>query len=251
MRRMSFHRSNSGMATVLGTLIFVGILFTCAIPFYLRINQANTYYTQVVDEMRRFDEKRGMEDIDVYAFNYTVDQLKVYIKNRCSLEVRIVSIWINTNYSSILENGTILAMGDYTFGPFNVTLPSESGETWDYVIKVMTSRGNVFSSLTNPLLYTEGEGWSGSTALSFNIVIYGPWFYRYVIIITGPNSFYYENQVRIPLFGESTMVKVDVTDLGIHHINITREWQGYKLLINRDYDITVDNPSVWVYASDT
>lgn len=112
MRRISLHRSKSGIATILGTLIFIGILFTCAIPFYLRINQANTYYNQRVADMRRFDEKRGMENLEVYAFNYTVDKLKVYIKNRCSLEVRIVSIWINTNYSSILENGTILAMGD-------------------------------------------------------------------------------------------------------------------------------------------
>jgi len=246
-------RSKSGISTVLGTLIFIGILFTCAIPFYLRINQANTYYTQVVDEMRRFDEKRGMEKIEVYAYPLgpTSDELKVYIKNRCALPVTIVAVWVN-DVKEILTDATLPSSEDQTYpitGSFIVTRPAPGG-TKNFYIEVLTNRGNRFASLTNPLINSGGT-WSGGSVLSFNIVIYGHWFNEYLIKITGPNSFDRSVRVVIPLKGDSTMVKVDVPDLGTYHVHVTRERPTPVIpLIDGDYEITVAKPSVWIHATD-
>ena len=244
-------RWRAAVSTVLGTLIFVGVLMTAVIPLYVYVNQVNNLYDATVVAMDRFDQERDMENLEVYAYPYTADydnQVKVFIKNRCSLEVRIVRIWINDDYTSITVNATISPMEDYTFGPFNTTLPTEGSQ--DYYIKATTRRGNVFSALTNPLTYTAGAGggWSGSTALSFNIVIEGHFFYRYRILVTG-TDFTYDNQVRLGL-GGSVMLKVDVPDLGTYHVTITREWWGHATLIDQDYTITVDEPSIWVYATD-
>lgn len=238
MRRISFHRSKSGMATVLGTLIFIGILFTCAIPFYLRINQANTYYTQVVDEMRRFDEKRGMEDIDVYAYplSETSNELNVYIKNRCALSVTIVTMWVNAvQHKGILVNPTIPSMEDQTYGPIPVT--PEEGE--DFYIEVLTNRGNRFASLTNPLTYTGGT-WYGGLGLSINIVFGYHGYFHFVVEGPAETS---EGDVYRPPHSD-VLKRVDVAIEGTYHVTVTPR---HGTPVEEDVFVSWSTPSVWVY----
>ena len=97
MRRL--RRSRSGLATVLGTLIFVGILFTCVIPLFLYVNTVNSYYEKAVAEMRQFDQRHEMEDLEVYAYpNDGNTELNVYIRNRCALDVRVIRLWVNNTF---------------------------------------------------------------------------------------------------------------------------------------------------------
>lgn len=218
-------RSKSGISTILGTLIFIGILFTCAIPFYLRVNQANTYYTQTVDEMRRFDEKRGMEDIDVYAYplSETSDELKVYIKNRCALPVTIVAVWVNDE-QYILTDATLPPSEDQTYGPpFEVTLPAE---TKNFYIEVLTNRGNRFASLTNPLTYTktdQGGFWSGGVGLAINIILKSHGFFHIKVTDSAnpPNTVYEGDVFRPP--HSDVLKRVAVAYASTYHIYATTQ----------------------------
>jgi archaellum component FlaF (FlaF/FlaG flagellin family) len=248
---MLFRRSKSGISTVLGTLIFIGILFTCAIPFYLRINQANTYYTQAVDEMRRSDEKRGMENIEVYAypFSETSDELKVYIKNRCALSVTIVTVWVNDKHHEILA--TIPSSGDQTYGPFTVTLPTVIGETKNFYIEVLTNRGNRFASLTNPLTYTkttETKGfWSGGVGLAINIA-FKSGFGKYDIVIDRGGAPVYQGSEVIARVSD-VLKRVDLTTQGIGTYYVTVTKGGLTLVNKERVDLNYDLlPSGWVYV---
>ena len=42
--RISFRRKRRGVASILGTIIFIGIMFTAIIPMYLVMKQADTLY---------------------------------------------------------------------------------------------------------------------------------------------------------------------------------------------------------------
>jgi len=237
---------------------------TAVIPLYIYVNQVNNLYDATVVAMNRLDQERDMEYLEVYAFPYIIeegvdeDQIKVYIKNRCSLDVRVMRVWISSDdgvrYETITTNGTIPPMEDYTYGPFNVTLPSGE-ETWEYVIEISTSRGNVFSSLTNPLRYTGTVGdsgeWSSSNILAINIVIEGHFFHSYKINVTGPD-FSYINTILMGL-GESAMDQVNVPDFGTYNVKVSKRfgwgsWNPpYK---NENVTITPAEPSKWVYAPD-
>jgi len=61
-------KSGSAMSTILGMLIFIGILFTCVMPFFLYINEVNSLYDQTVVEMKQEDQNRALENIEVYAY---------------------------------------------------------------------------------------------------------------------------------------------------------------------------------------
>jgi hypothetical protein len=57
---MTTSRSFRGTSTILGTLIFVGILFTAVIPMMLVMKQADTYYEGEVLDVKRLDEERNL-----------------------------------------------------------------------------------------------------------------------------------------------------------------------------------------------
>jgi len=114
------------MSTILGMLIFIGVLFTCVMPFFLYINEVNSLYDQTVIEMKQLDQDRTLENIEVYAYplNDTDNQISLYIKNQCPLTVEIVRIWVNDeSYSYNLQ---IPGMSWNITNPINVTLPESN-----------------------------------------------------------------------------------------------------------------------------
>jgi len=144
MRRMPSSRANSGIATVLGMLIFIGVLFTCVIPLFLYVNQVNSFYNQRVVEMSQFDQDRETENLLVYAFPVgNLTQLNVYIKNKCALEVRVVRVWVN----QISYNISLILSGVSEGNLQNITISIPG----NFDIWVTTERGNVFASFTNTI----------------------------------------------------------------------------------------------------
>ena len=87
---------------MLGTLIFIGILFTSVIPMLLVMKQADTIYTQKIHEMEARDDERDNEILEASAFpvSTTSDELKVKIENTGVVSAKIIRVWINDdNYS--------------------------------------------------------------------------------------------------------------------------------------------------------
>lgn len=163
MTRMSFRRRRRGAVSILGTVIFIGILFSSIIPMYLVMRQADTLYESKMLEAKRLDDERDREDIELYAYPASLtepDWLNLTVNNIC--EVELMRIWINN--ASLPINATILAMRSLDLGTFNID--GENGSS--YVVKTVSSRGNVYESETGALYFNDGE-WESET-LGFNLI---------------------------------------------------------------------------------
>lgn len=156
-----FNRKRRGVSTILGTMIFIGILFTSVIPMFLVMKQADNIYTQNVHEMEIQDQDRASEAVEAYTYPLTPtsDQLKVIVTNTGVVPVKIVRVWINdVSYSVSIS---IASQGSAVLGPFTVTL--QNGKA--YVTTVTTERGNSFASTSATLFYTNGYWFTPSLGI--------------------------------------------------------------------------------------
>jgi len=251
MQPMLFHplKSRSAMSTVLGMLIFIGVLFTCVMPFFLYINQVNSLYDQTIIEMKQFDQERSLENIEVYAYplNDTGNQISLYIKNQCPLTVEIVRIWVNDEFYSYTIQ--IPGMSWNITSPINVTLPQSNSTS--FYVKVTTARGNGFSSLTNPLSYTAGSGWGGGGELSINVVISrnynGKVTYNIKVTKVSDGSIVCDDDVTLIGNTRSYFKKIGIETPDIYDVTITK---GTTLLREEQVEVSWENPTQWVYAND-
>lgn len=149
----------------MGTLIFVGILFTSVIPMYLVMKQADNIYTQKVHEMGISDQDRAREAIEAhtYPLTSTSNQLKVKVTNTGVVPVKIVRVWINDVSYSV--STSIASQSDVVLGSFTVTL--QNGKA--YVTTVTTERGNSFASTSPTLFYINGYWFTPS--LGIHIIV--------------------------------------------------------------------------------
>lgn len=227
----------------MGTLLFIGILFTCAIPFYLRVNQANIYYEQVVGEMKVLDGMRGTEMLEVYAYplSQTSKDLNIYIKNMCPIPVTLVAVWVNDDIeTSILSNSTIPPSGEETYGP--LTVSPVVGESFN--IKVLTRRGNKFISLTNPLVYTEG-GWSGCD-LAINVVFKSLGHFH--LIIKDSNMKVIEDSYVFRPPSSDVLKRVPISIPGTYSVEVTKLPNTPVPVYPSEVTVNLSEPSVWVYV---
>ena len=160
------HKRRKGVSTIMGTLIFIGILFTSVIPMFLVMKQADNLYTQKVYEMRNRDDERSKENIFVSAYPGISTTIYVKVENNGNVPVKIVRVWINDESFSV---DTSLVSNSYqTLGPFTIDIVS--GENAQ--VKAVSERGNVFYSISGPLLYSDGQWFTVS--LGVCVVIYNP-----------------------------------------------------------------------------
>jgi len=159
-----YRQKKRGISSILGTLIFVGILFTAVIPMYLTMNQANIILEQEKHEIASLDEEKEREDLSFYSYPDTSDDLVVVVQNNSPMGAKVVRVWINDDPNTV---STVLnpMEGGVEIGPYNVTL--EEGAT--YNLRITTERGNVYDSSSGDLEYS-GGGWVVETKL-INVVI--------------------------------------------------------------------------------
>ena len=156
-----FSKRRRGVSTILGTIMFIGILFTSVIPMMLVMKQADTIYTQRVHEMESRDDERSSEiiSVDAYPVNNNSDQLKVKVQNTGVVPVNIVRVWIKDeqhNESTIVKSGEISEIG-----PYNVTLENNTS----YSIKLTTDRGNSVASTCGTLYFNDGYWFTPSIGI--------------------------------------------------------------------------------------
>lgn len=165
MKPMLFRERRRGAVSILGTIIFIGIMFSAVIPMYLVMKQADTLYESKMLEVKRLDDERDREDIELYAYPASVtepDLLNLTVNNVCELEVNLERVWINNE--SYPMNATIESMRSADVGSFNID--GENGSS--YIVKTVSSRGNVYESETGALFFNGGE-WESET-LGFNLI---------------------------------------------------------------------------------
>jgi archaellum component FlaF (FlaF/FlaG flagellin family) len=166
---ITYRKKKRGVSTVLGTLIFIGILFTSVIPMMLVMKQADTIYAQKVHEMSRQDDERDRENINVYTYpeGSGSSNINIEIENDCELAVEIARIWINNTYTP--RNDTVKSMKTEVLGP--IPIPIQEGMESSYFVQVTTKRGNVYSSQSGTIYYN-GTDWMAET-LGICVVIGG------------------------------------------------------------------------------
>ena len=148
---MLFNRKNKGVSTILGTLIFIGIIFTSVVPMMLVMKQADTIYEKKKHEMDVIDDESVREELNVYTYDGGGTSIMVRVQNRGDVPVKIVRVWTNNEYHDESEMISANALSD--LGPF--TVPDVTENT-TVVTKVVTERGNIFYSISGNLYYPGG-----------------------------------------------------------------------------------------------
>ncbi len=91
-----------GISSILGTIIFVGIMFTAVIPMILVMRQAETIHAMRKHELEIMDEERTSENIIFYVLPLNdPPRLSFIIENRGESLTTIERIWLN-NESEII-----------------------------------------------------------------------------------------------------------------------------------------------------
>jgi len=246
------HKDRRGLSTVLGMLIFIGVLFTCVIPLFLYVNEVNSVYDQTVHEMSNFDLERTQERCDAFAYplSSTSDYLNVYIKNKCALDVKIERVWVNNIYYEF-DNATAPAMDHYNIQNINVSQQKVAGAK--FLIKVISTRGRSYSSITNPLIWT-GTQWTGGMGFYVQVVIETELSgeQKYHIELTGPEGFKELGDIVKAPHENSVFIAIQVPNEG--HYNITAQNIVHGQLDPTPPYIDIDfetNPQGWCYCYET
>lgn len=242
-----------GISTIMGTLIFVGILFTSVIPMYLVMKQADNIYTQNTVKMANADLARSMEKLDVTLSPIGMNgPLEVYATNIGVQGIRIVRIWINDVI--VKDDAVSLSPNTQTIlGTFDVDLPDPpNGIT--YKVRVTTDKGNVFTG-NAPVSYHD-DHWD-VTNLVINVLISypGPTFrldlYKkidgtYTLIKEGTAHRQGSDQGSVLYIFDVTFEEPPVPPDNGYRVTVTKGSQ-----VIQDQTVTIDLPEMpyaWIYS---
>jgi len=159
------YRKRSGVSTILGVLIFIGILFTSVVPMQLVMQQSDYILERKKLEMEVKDDERSKENLQVMAYPNTSNSSEMYIRidNKGEVAAKIVRIWFNDDYQT--TDTVVKTKDNVNMGPFPVSPKNNSFNK----ISLATERGNAFSSLTGSLYYSDGTWYT--TQLSITVFI--------------------------------------------------------------------------------
>lgn len=163
--RILCRKKRRGVSTILGTIIFIGIMFTSVIPMWLVMKQADVLYERKKLEMARLDEEREREVLELYAFPRSFNEpqwLNVTAYNQCEFPINLLRLWVND--TDIPLSVTVPSMGSVNV--YNLEINASEGSS--YQIRATSERGNVYVSETGTLSYNGGE-WETET-LGINLI---------------------------------------------------------------------------------
>lgn len=141
-----------GVSTILGTIIFIGILFSSVIPMMLVMKQADVILEQGKLEVTRRDDEGDRESLELYPIpDLGATHVNVTILNTCETSIDIVRVWVNDTLTDVTV--TVNALGFEQIGPFPIK--AVDGSSFD--VRVTTGRGNVYTAETGVLYYQGGE----------------------------------------------------------------------------------------------
>jgi hypothetical protein len=248
---MKSFKNRRGIATVLGVLIFVGILFTAVIPLFMYVNDSNLNLYQTRMELQKIDEDKERESIDVYAYPPDPNEPNIIlcIKNTSPMDVRMIRVWANDESYDV--DFTTQSMMYNTSDPLNVSsaLPEEG--TGAIYVKVTTSRGNIIANKLNPLFYTAGSGWGNSDKWIIAIIISkehpGAKTFQINVTDNKDDSVIFDDEIRMVGPAGSHIQTVYLPDIGSFHVCVTQIKVG--IITQEDVLITTEEPWAWIYST--
>lgn len=160
------NKKRRGITTILGTLIFISILFTTLLPMQITMLQTDTYESQLIQELDITNSEKKQEKVSLVAYptSTTGNSLKVRIQNTGTIDIKIVKLWIKNQMFLVdetIDRGQIRIVGSY-----NVELLPNTF----YPVKAVTERGNLFGSNAGNMIYTSNGIWF-TPSLGINVYI--------------------------------------------------------------------------------
>jgi hypothetical protein len=233
------------MTTILGTLLFIGIIFTSLIPMQLVMLQTDTIESQILQEQDLLDDEKDQEELSLvsYPTTTTSDALKVRVENRGNIAVQLERLWIKSNSTSL--NDTLQIGETKVLGPFSVTLETNTS----YPVKVITTRGNVFGSDAGNMIYSS-EGIWYTPSLGVNVYIANEKGKYYIKV---SNSTWYDEYLTQGQDFGDVVVLFDVDTLDTYHVVCKKNSENGPHLPGTPTDVTITwpngSPIVYVYTS--
>ncbi len=249
MRHTMYRRKRKGVSTILGTLIFIGIIFSAFVPMTLVMKQADNIYEQKVHEARIWDIDKGTEDAMVYAYGQAGStELSVYVTNKGTNEMTIVRVWLNDAPEEVSES--IAPKSSAELGPYDVT----SAES-PLKVKVTTENGNVLECNLGTVIYSEVNGWY-TPSYAVSVVILNDWGQYEIIIKDSVDAEvgYYKSAGNEHDDITKTFLVADSPD--VYDVEILKKvGGGWVNLIGPEFTINVPsamgNPVVYVVVDGT
>ena len=239
-----------GTSTIMGTLIFVGIIFSAFIPMMLVMRQADTLHEMRKVEVGRLDEERSMENIYFYLEPSVEENepiLTLNIINRGELAVRITRVWINDDIREDFDC-IIPPISDTTL-PFGDLIVPDPLEDISYHVIATTDRGNVLSTLSGiPTLNPSENLWT-MDCFKIYVEMEMPTNSLHIKVEKGAVTFFDED---VPSW--RNRYQISVPEEGTYTVNVYRfygQTPQYPLLVPPvDVDLSLQHPSreVWVPA---
>lgn len=246
--------NRKGVSTILGTLIFIGILFSAVVPMMLTMKQADIVMEQEKLELQLADDEKSREEIEAYAYPKGSDKLEVMVESQCEFPVVITHVWINNTRQDITY--TVAPMNETTIGTFDV--PINAGSNSTFRIKLTTSRGNTYENLAGDVRY-DGSDWM-TEMLGIYVVVDseggGFWgFGRYRCTVTNSTTYYEQDESSISSGTVSFFFDTTEAGAGTYHIEVEKKsgwfWGSYSTVYEEDVEITWPNgsPIIWVFTT--
>jgi len=236
-------RRRRGVASLFGTLIFIGILFTAVIPMYLVMNQADVIFEQEKHSVAQLDDEKDREDLYFYVYPDLSDDLMVVVENKCAMSVKVVRVWINEEIQ--VESTLLATMETVELGPYDVSLVV--GSTYD--VRVTTERGNVFESGSGELEYGE-SGWVVESKL-INVMVSASGIVFKIYLYKWEDSSWVEKDwAQVWKIGGSAFKPFEVTEYGNGEYRVVVK-RG-SATIHDEEDLMMEWPNgpstLWVYS---
>jgi hypothetical protein len=230
-----------GTASLFGTLIFIGILFSAVIPMYLVMNQADVIFEQEKHEVAQLDDEKAREDVYFYVYPDGNNDLMVVVENRCAMSVTVKRIWINEDIFP--ESSIIQPTESIQFGPYDVD--PVKGDIYD--IRVTTERGNVFECSTGTIEYGDGY-WIVETKI-INVIVSAPGVvFKVTLKFKVDSVWVLVEEAQVWKIGGSVLKPFVVTENGEYEVIVQK---GSKV-IHDETGLMMewpDGPSIlWVYS---
>ena len=163
--RILYRKKRRGVSTILGTIIFIGIMFTSVIPMWLVMKQADVLYERKMLEMTRLDDEAERESMELYAFPSSYDKpelVNITAYNTCEVPINLVRLWVNDTVIPL--SITVPVMGSVNVSHYEINAVEGSS----YQIRATSERGNVYVSQTGTLSYS-GDEWDTET-IGINLI---------------------------------------------------------------------------------
>ena len=151
-------KSRSGISTVVGGALIIGIILSVIAPLFIYMNNMTKFYDATAIEMRDVDQQRRWESLEVYIRNESLTEhnISVVVKNYSPQSIYITRIWVvlnetyDYNYYVSNQNMILDPQERVIINDANVISFTEPCDYGSYEIKVGTERGNYFNAYFPP-----------------------------------------------------------------------------------------------------